>query len=81
MPRSVAWAGCNACENVLYRLAGVKAGPERGMGWKHYAIALLVFNTVGAFFVYGLQRLQGVLPFNPQGLGKPSAPIPRSIRQ
>lgn len=56
-------------ENVLYRLAGLKAGAERAMGWKHYAIALLVFNTVGAFFVYGLQRLQGYLPFNPQGLG------------
>ncbi|OYO30908.1 potassium-transporting ATPase subunit KdpA [Janthinobacterium sp. PC23-8] len=65
--RGLGWL--HKCENLLYRLAGVKAGPERGMGWKHYAIALLVFNTVGAFFVYGLQRLQGVLPFNPQGLG------------
>ncbi len=54
-------------ENMLYRLAGIPA--DKAMGWKTYAIALVVFNTVGAVFVYGLQRLQGVLPLNPQALG------------
>ncbi|CDG81351.1 potassium-transporting ATPase subunit KdpA [Janthinobacterium agaricidamnosum] len=54
-------------ENVLYRWSGMSA--DRAMNWKTYAIALVVFNTVGAFFVYALQRLQGFLPLNPQGLG------------
>ena len=63
--RGLGWL--QKCENGLYRLAGMPA--ERAMGWKTYAIALIVFNTVGAVFVYGLQRLQGVLPLNPQGLG------------
>jgi K+-transporting ATPase ATPase A chain len=36
------------------------------MGWKRYAIALLVFNSLGAVFVYLLQRLQTWLPLNPQ---------------
>ncbi|SIQ25911.1 K+-transporting ATPase ATPase A chain [Janthinobacterium sp. TND4EL3] len=54
-------------ENLLYRWSGLPA--DKAMGWKSYAIALIVFNTVGAVFVYGLQRLQGFLPLNPQGLG------------
>ncbi|MFZ6844712.1 potassium-transporting ATPase subunit KdpA [Undibacterium sp. RuTC16W] len=52
-------------EKVLYRAAGVD--PEQGMGWKAYAIALLVFNTLGALAVYLLQRVQQWLPLNPQG--------------
>jgi len=54
-------------ENLLYRWAGLPA--DKAMGWKSYAIALIVFNALGAVFVYGLQRLQGFLPLNPQGLG------------
>ncbi|MCA1861615.1 potassium-transporting ATPase subunit KdpA [Janthinobacterium sp. HSC-3S05] len=54
-------------ENLLYRWSGLPA--DKAMGWKSYAIALIVFNTVGAVFVYGLQRVQGFLPLNPQGLG------------
>ncbi|WP_377154157.1 potassium-transporting ATPase subunit KdpA [Roseateles sp. UC29_93] len=56
-----------AIERPIFRLAGVK--PEEGMGWKQYAIALLIFNFIGVIVVYALQRLQGVLPFNPQGMG------------
>lgn len=52
-------------EKVLYRAAGVN--PEQGMGWKTYAFALLVFNTLGALAVYLLQRVQQWLPLNPQG--------------
>ncbi|OWQ85717.1 potassium-transporting ATPase subunit KdpA [Roseateles aquatilis] len=55
-----------AIERPLFRLAGIK--PEEGMGWKQYAIALLAFNFVGVLAVYALQRLQGVLPLNPQGM-------------
>jgi len=51
-------------ERVFYRLAGVRADQE--MGWKRYAAAMLVFNALGFLVVYGLQRLQQLLPFNPQ---------------
>src|SRR5712691_3603664 len=58
-------------ERLIYRLAGVRPGEE--MGWKAYAIAMLLFNAAGLFVVYGLQRVQGVLPLNPQGFGAVSA--------
>jgi len=51
-------------ESLTYRLCGVDPGAE--MGWKTYAIALLVFNGLGALLVYGLQRLQYWLPLNPE---------------
>ena len=54
-------------ESVLLRLAG--ADPEREMGWRSYAVALLVFNLLGVLSVYALQRLQGMLPLNPQHFG------------
>ncbi|WP_347987246.1 potassium-transporting ATPase subunit KdpA [Methylomonas sp. AM2-LC] len=53
-------------EKLLYRLSGVKADAE--MHWTQYAIALLVFNLAGFFAVYALQRLQDILPLNPQSL-------------
>lgn len=60
-------------EKLLYRAAGVPLDTDKqGMGWKAYALALLVFNGVGALFVYGVQRLQAWLPLNPQGLGNVS---------
>ena len=55
-----------APERALYRVAGVD--PARGMTWIEYALALLVFNAIGAFVVYGLQRLQAMLPLNPAGM-------------
>jgi K+-transporting ATPase ATPase A chain len=54
-------------ERVLYRLAGIR--PDIEMDWKGYALAMLAFNMLGLFAVYILQRLQGWLPLNPQGLG------------
>jgi potassium-transporting ATPase potassium-binding subunit len=54
-------------ERLLYRLAGVRRDEE--MSWKAYAGAMLLFNVLGLLVVYGLQRLQGALPVNPQGLG------------
>src|SRR5207237_2567421 len=35
---------------------------------KTYAVAMLLFNALGFVVVYALQRLQGILPLNPQGL-------------
>jgi len=54
-------------EAPLYRLAGVD--PEQEQGGLDYAVGLLVFNGLGVLAVYALQRLQGVLPLNPQGMG------------
>jgi potassium-transporting ATPase potassium-binding subunit len=54
-------------ERLTYRLGGIRAGEE--MGWKTYALAMLTFNLLGLLAVYGLQRLQGALPLNPQDMG------------
>src|SRR5262249_46295581 len=51
-------------EAFIYRLCGID--PQAAMGWKTYALALLLFNTLGGLAVYALQRLQLWLPFNPQ---------------
>ncbi|SIR80054.1 potassium-transporting ATPase subunit KdpA [Pseudacidovorax sp. RU35E] len=61
MPRWIA-----RIEAPLFRLAGVE--PNSSMGWMTYALALLAFNALGALAVYGLQRLQALLPLNPAGL-------------
>jgi potassium-transporting ATPase potassium-binding subunit len=52
-------------ERLIYRVSGVN--PEEEMTWKHYTVAVLLFNAVGFLAVYALLRLQGVLPLNPQG--------------
>lgn len=54
-------------EAPLWRMAGVR--PERESGWLRYALGLLVFNALGVLAVYALQRLQHVLPLNPQAFG------------
>jgi K+-transporting ATPase ATPase A chain len=58
-------------ERGLYKLCRVDAGAS--MSWKQYALAMLMFNTLGALAVYGLQRLQGYLPWNPQQMSAVSA--------
>ncbi|HBY98751.1 MAG TPA: potassium-transporting ATPase subunit KdpA [Chloroflexi bacterium] len=52
-------------ERGFYRLWGVR--PGEGMTWKVYTLAMLLFNAVGLIALYALQRLQGLLPLNPQG--------------
>jgi potassium-transporting ATPase potassium-binding subunit len=54
-------------ENLIYRLSGVDADDE--MDWKTYAVAVLVFSFIGMVVVILLQRLQGLLPLNPQEIG------------
>lgn len=56
----------HAIEKPLYKLAGVAS--DQSMHWRAYALALLAFNAIGAFTVYGLQRFQHLLPLNPQGM-------------
>jgi K+-transporting ATPase ATPase A chain len=63
-------------EALVYRLCGVPRDPEkREMSWTTYAGAMLLFNGVGIFAVYLIQRVQGALPLNPQGFPAPSADL------
>jgi K+-transporting ATPase ATPase A chain len=57
-------------ERLAYRAAGVDPAVE--MDWKRYALGLVLFNTLGALVVYGLQRVQLWLPLNPQGFANVS---------
>jgi K+-transporting ATPase ATPase A chain len=54
-------------ERLLYRVAGVDPAVE--MSWRNYTGAMLAFNLLGFLAVYAIQRLQHVLPWNPQALG------------
>jgi K+-transporting ATPase ATPase A chain len=49
----------------IYRLCGVREDEEQH--WISYAVAMLAFSFAGFVTMYGIQRLQNVLPFNPQG--------------
>jgi K+-transporting ATPase ATPase A chain len=52
-------------ERSFYRLAGVD--PAREQDWFAYTISMVVFSIVGFLLLYGVQRLQGLLPLNPRG--------------
>jgi K+-transporting ATPase ATPase A chain len=54
-------------ERGIYWLCGVRETEEQH--WLGYAFAMLMFSLAGFLVLYGLQRLQGMLPFNPQGQG------------
>jgi K+-transporting ATPase ATPase A chain len=58
-------------ERLIYRASGVDSSAE--MGWKRYALALLLFNALGGLLVYLLQRAQVWLPLNPQHFANVSA--------
>src|ERR1700710_2830429 len=51
-------------ERGLYRLCGIDA--DRQMGWRDYAIAVLVLSAMHFLLLYAMLRLQFYLPFNPQ---------------
>ncbi|HEX4367665.1 MAG TPA: potassium-transporting ATPase subunit KdpA [Rhodopila sp.] len=53
-------------ERSLYRVSGVDETQEQH--WVTYAIAMLAFSFAGFIVLYALQRLQAILPFNPQHL-------------
>jgi potassium-transporting ATPase potassium-binding subunit len=60
-------------ESLIYRVAGVSNDvAARSQAWKSYALAMLAFNALGALFVYAVQRLQAVLPLNPQAMANVS---------
>jgi potassium-transporting ATPase potassium-binding subunit len=50
-------------ETALYRAAGVDETREQG--WLTYTVAMLLFNAAGFIAVYGVMRLQALLPLNP----------------
>ena len=60
-------------ERLIYRLTGVDE--TREMRWTEYAVALLLFSVVSMLVLYAMQRLQQVLPFNPQGFARGAAAI------
>src|SRR5436305_4622771 len=54
-------------ERSLYRITGVDEKHE--MRWTEYAICMLLFSLVSMLVLYGLERLHGYFPLNPQKLG------------
>lgn len=54
-------------EVLAYKMIGVKEDAEQR--WTYYAASLLSFSLCGFLITYLLQRVQGLLPFNPQGFG------------
>ncbi|HVC49707.1 MAG TPA: potassium-transporting ATPase subunit KdpA, partial [Burkholderiales bacterium] len=65
LPAFVRWI--SPFENLFYRICRVKQ--EEEMNWTRYAMAMLWFGLLSVLVVYGLQRLQGMLPLNPQKFG------------
>ena len=60
-------------ERGFYRLAGVDESREQSA--YVYTVAMIAFSIVGFLSLYALQRLQGVLPLNPQGFD----PVPPDL--
>ena len=59
-----------AVERFLLRLSGLKQ--PAAQNWKEYTAALLVFSVLGILVTYFIQRLQHVLPLNPEKLAGPA---------
>jgi potassium-transporting ATPase potassium-binding subunit len=52
-------------EAAIYWIGGVDE--RREQHWLTYTVAMLLFHVGGFLIIYGVMRLQGVLPFNPAG--------------
>jgi K+-transporting ATPase ATPase A chain len=59
-------------EKVCYVLCGVKENVDQR--WTQYAGSMLAFSVFSFLILYLLQRMQGVLPFNPMGFSTAHAP-------
>ncbi len=53
-------------EKGIYKLMGIAAEDEMNAG--KYALSVFLFNGAGFVFLFGLLMLQGVMPFNPEGM-------------
>ncbi len=62
-----------AIERLLYKLCGVD--PQQQYDWKQYTVAMLVFSAITLLVTYGIERLQHILPLNPQNFG----PVPADL--
>src|SRR6202167_3967932 len=54
-------------ERLVYKMSCVDESAEQH--WTHYAGSLLAFSLSGILLTYLIQRIQGILPFNPQSFG------------
>lgn len=54
------------CENLVYKVLKIKS--EEEMTWKQYAVNVLMFSVIGFVVLFLILLLQGVLPFNPEGV-------------
>ncbi|MGA2723090.1 MAG: potassium-transporting ATPase subunit KdpA [Bryobacteraceae bacterium] len=54
-------------ESLIYKLCGIREEAEQR--WTQYTAGLLWVSVFGFLFVYVIQRMQGILPLNPQGFG------------
>jgi K+-transporting ATPase ATPase A chain len=57
-------------ERLIYAVSGVD--PRQEQHWTTYTAAMLLFSLASFVLLYALQRLQHVLPLNPQGFDSPS---------
>jgi potassium-transporting ATPase potassium-binding subunit len=53
-------------ERLIYRLTGIDE--TREMAWREYAVVMLLFSLVSMLATYAIERLQHILPLNPQHL-------------
>lgn len=60
-------------ERVIYRICGIEE--DREQRWNVYAVSVLAFSLMSVVFLFALQRVQGALPFNPEGVGAVPAPL------
>src|ERR1017187_8118947 len=54
-------------ERLIYRICWVDESKEQS--WLTYAASLLAFSMVSGLLLYAFERLQLILPWNPQGFG------------
>jgi potassium-transporting ATPase potassium-binding subunit len=59
-------------EKVCYVLCGIKENVDQR--WTQYAASLIAFSFFSFLILYLLQRMQGVLPFNPMGFSTAHPP-------
>jgi potassium-transporting ATPase potassium-binding subunit len=53
-------------ERLVYRVSGVDGAEQ---SWSVYTLGMLAFSAATLLVTYAIQRLQHLLPFNPQKLG------------
>src|SRR5215475_14388938 len=59
-------------EVLTYKVSGIREDVEQR--WTQYAASLLSFSIFGFLLTYLLQRVQGILPLNPQHFGAANVP-------